>query len=186
MTSGLHTLTILIKYFYQLGGWDLHFRSFRHLLVHPVIVYPVPEKVKTNFFGTLACHNFWTHTGWPLGWKLLEGTPHYPPSLNHYRSYSRVKLAIFVFFRFLRHFGDVTVGGRNVGSTSGSGFWVRGEVNRSTSGGVFLFWPTSGLVGYRKKKMFDFLKILVLGALWGAIFSTTGWAKRKVGVAKAR
>ena len=38
----------------------------------------------------------------------------------------------------LGHFDDVTVGGGIVGSTSGFGFWVRGDINRSTYGGVFL------------------------------------------------
>ena len=41
-------------------------------------------------------------------------------------------------FPVFGHFGEVTVGGRSVGSTSGFEFWVRGKANRSTYGGVSL------------------------------------------------
>ena len=52
--------------------------------------------------------------------------------VNHVRT-----LRLLVFSAF-RHFGEVTVGGRKFGSTSGLGFLVQEEVNRSTYGGVFL------------------------------------------------
>ena len=55
---------------------------------------------------------------------------------------------VFDYFRFgelvknakkkFRNFGDVTVGGRIVGSTSGLAFPVRGNLNRSTCSGVSL------------------------------------------------
>ena len=41
-------------------------------------------------------------------------------------------------FPVFRHFGDVTVGGRSVGSTSGFEFLVRAEINRSMCSGVLL------------------------------------------------
>ena len=43
-----------------------------------------------------------------------------------------------VSFPVFRHVGDITVGGRSVGSTSGLAFSVRGNLNRLTCSGVLL------------------------------------------------
>ena len=63
---------------------------------------------------------------------------------------------INVSFPVFGHFGDVTVGGRSVGSTSGMGFWVQWEVNRSMYGGVLLVFAyfRSGDIWKSGKKHF--------------------------------
>ena len=54
------------------------------------------------------------------------------------RRVNHVRTLRLLFFSAFRHFGEVTVGGRKFGSTSGLRFLVQEEVNRSTYGGVFL------------------------------------------------
>ena len=51
---------------------------------------------------------------------------------------NHVRTLRLLFFSAFRHFGEVTVGGRKFGSTSGLRFLVQQKVNRSTYGGVFL------------------------------------------------
>ena len=57
-----------------------------------------------------------------------------------------------VSFLVFRHVGDVTVGGRSVGSTSGLAFSVRGNLNRLTCSGVLLVSAYSRCGGRSKSQ----------------------------------
>ena len=50
----------------------------------------------------------------------------------------RVRTLRLLVFSAFRHFGEVTVGDRKVGSTSGLAFWVEKNLNQLTYSGVFL------------------------------------------------
>ena len=110
---------------------DLRFVIFRHLLVHLVIVFPVSEKKWNFFFGTLARHFFWTALARRLSFavKVIREDLLLPSKFELFPVKTHWVIHVwnlrFSFFSVFRHFGDVTVGGRNVGSTSGFVFWVR-------------------------------------------------------------
>ena len=97
---------------------------------------------KTGFFTKFsefsACHNFWT----PIARGLALETWVTWVNLQHPSEFDPLPVkthrVINGSFPVFRHFGDVTVGGRSVGLTSGFEFSVGREVNRSTCSGVLL------------------------------------------------
>ena len=92
----------------------------------------------SKFSEFSACHNFLPLWAWELQLKW---------EVNRITSYIYIKfdplpvkadIVTEVSFPVFRHVGDVTVGGRSVGSTSGLAFSVRGNLNRLTCSGVLL------------------------------------------------
>ena len=87
-------------------NWDLQFVIFRHLILHTVIMFPVAEKSE-HFFGSLACHNFWTPTAKKLPFEVRV-TREYSSLLSKFEPLSSkltelftCEVSDFSFFRFL-------------------------------------------------------------------------------------
>ena len=73
-----------------------------------------------------------------VNWGDISLTSKFDPLPVKTRRVNHVRTLRLLFFSAFRHFGEVTVGGRKFGSTSGLRFLIQEEVNRFTCGGVFL------------------------------------------------